>query len=365
MTVGRSAGGTVWNIQILRFVAAAMVLFGHLNIEVAERPEMQTATFRPFEAVWWPGGVDIFFVISGFIMYHISAGQFGTPGASRRFMERRIIRLVPPYWAFTGLVLVAMLLFPAQLASSSTSLWHVVASLLFIPAANPQGVAMPVLILGWTLNFEMVFYVCFALGLMLPRRWGIALITLILLALGGGMAFGPYPLPMGFWSSSIAVEFLYGMAIAAARRKGVRIPDAVGISLILSGVILLFMLSAMGISGVNFLWRPLWAGIPALLLCAGAALVREPEMPGRIKKLLIFGGDMSFAIYLSHPFTLTIMAFFATFVGLRNPWLYIEISFIICLIVSAGIYIWFERPFYRWLTRIYDQRRSANSVSAL
>jgi peptidoglycan/LPS O-acetylase OafA/YrhL len=359
MTVGRSDKGTVWNIQILRFVAAAMVLFGHLNHEVLQRPELDVGNFRPFEMVWWPGGVDIFFVISGFIMYHISADQFSVSGAPRRFLERRFLRLVPPYWAFTGLVLLAMVIFPRQLAYNNTSLWHIVASLLFIPANNPSGLALPVLILGWTLNFEMLFYVCFAIGLSQTRGRGVMVISAILLLLAISMAFGPYPAPFSFWCNSIVLEFLFGMAVAAARRKGVRISTALAILLGVAGVLLLFVLSGTGIAGVDFRWRFLWAGIPALLLCAAVALVRESPTPGSLKRLFIFGGDMSFAVYLSHPFTLTVMAFLATRLGLDDPWMYIFVSFFACLLAAAAIFVWFERPLYRWLTRAYERSRTA------
>ncbi|HEX8445341.1 MAG TPA: acyltransferase [Sphingomonas sp.] len=361
MTVGRSATGTVWNIQILRFVAAAMVLFGHLNHEVLQRPDLNVAGFRPFEAVWWPGGVDIFFVISGFIMYHISADQFGRPGASRRFMERRLIRLVPPYWAFTALVLVAMALFPAQLASNVTSPWHIAASFLFIPAANPSGVVFPVLILGWTLNFEMLFYVCFAIGLTMPRRIGLAIIAAILVTLALSGLFGPLDLPFGFWCSPVVIEFLFGIAIAAVRRRGVRISRGVSWLLVAAGVAALLGLRAMDVPGVDFRWRFLWAGAPALLLCAGLALVREAPEPGRIKRLLVFGGDMSFALYLSHPFTLTLLAMLMTRGGIRDPWLYIAISFVVCLIAAGLVYVGLERPGYRWLTRFYHRPRNSTT----
>lgn len=365
MTVGRSAGGTVWNIQILRFVAAAMVLFGHLNHEVLQRPDLDVAGFRPFEAVWWPGGVDIFFVISGFIMYHISAGQFGKPGASRQFLERRIIRLVPPYWGFTILVLIAMALFPAQLASNATSPWHSIASFLFIPAANPSGAVFPVLILGWTLNFEMLFYLCFAIGLTQSKRIGTAIICGLLLLLAASFLLQPLPMPFTFWSNTVVIEFLFGIAIAEARRRGVRLSVPVSAALVVAGIGALLLLRGLNLTGHDFGWRFLWAGAPALLLCTGLALVPEAADPGRIKRALVFGGDMSFAIYLSHPFTLTAFAFVMARMGVQDPWLYIAISFIACLVVAGFVFVWIERPVYRWLTRVYNRpRRPGPAVSA-
>ena len=237
------------------------------------------------------------------------------------------------------------------------------ASFLFIPAANPSGAPFPVLILGWTLNFEMLFYACFAIGLLFRRSIGVTVIATILLALAISGLFGPFPLPFQIWCSSLVTEFLFGMGIAALRRRGTRVSTVTSILLIATAVALLVVLRAMDIPGVDYRWRFLWAGVPSLLICAGVALVREPENPGAFKRFFIFGGDMSFALYLSHPFTLTALAFAMTQTGVRDPSLYIGVSFFICMAVAAGIYLWIERPVYRWLSAQYEQRRYRRTVA--
>ena len=98
----RTESQTIGNLQILRLVAAAMVLFGHLNHEVLKKPALASG-FVPFQPIWWHCGVDIFFVVSGFIMALITRDSFGQPGAGGQFLRARVMRLVPMYWLFTTL----------------------------------------------------------------------------------------------------------------------------------------------------------------------------------------------------------------------------------------------------------------------
>ena len=162
-----AARGRCSSIQILRAVAALGVLVHHTAHEVAAKTGV-TVPFREF--VVGAGGVDLFFVISGFVMVYASERLFAQPGASRVFFLRRLARIVPLYWAVTailvGYVYVAHRIFPPPFITTE----GVIASFLFIPWPLPNGVMAPVHALGWTLNYEMFFYAVFALAIMLPRR---------------------------------------------------------------------------------------------------------------------------------------------------------------------------------------------------
>jgi peptidoglycan/LPS O-acetylase OafA/YrhL len=357
-------GNAIWGLQCLRFVAAAMVLISHLNHEVLQRPALD-AGFVPFAPVWWAGGVDVFFVISGFIMLHVSADQFGRPGAVRRFAERRIVRLVPLYWMFTLLALVAMALLPGQMAHNRVTPAQIVGSLLFIPVAAPDGRATPVLILGWTLEFEMLFYAVFAAGLGLPRRRGITMIVMVLLVLAAlalvpplsGPLSGPLPLPLGFWANPIVLEFLFGMGLALAFGRGWVIPRAAGLVLAGLGIAALVWVQARGWPGHAWMWRMAWAGVPSLLICAGVVLAPGRARPGAVARLFILLGDASYALYLSHPFALSLMAMAAA----RMPFLgaagYIAMAFAVCVAVSVVIHLWIEGPLQRAIAARLAQRR--------
>src|SRR3569623_79790 len=168
-------------LQILRFFAAFAVLLEHVVHEALSFGIADPA-LHALEAFDFGVGVDVFFVISGFIMYYISAGEFGRPGAQSRFLPRRIIRLVPLYWLFTLAMLAAMLLVPGQLAHTVLDPLHILASFVFVPWLDSTGLAHPILGLGWTLNYEMYFYVLFSFALLLPRRIGLLALTALFLS---------------------------------------------------------------------------------------------------------------------------------------------------------------------------------------
>lgn len=342
------AGEAVWGLQILRFVAASMVLISHLNHEVLQRPALAHG-FAPFAPVWWAGGVDVFFVISGFIMYHIAAGQFGVPGAARRFAVRRLVRLVPPYWFFTALALLAMATVPGQMAHNRLTAAQVAGSFLFWPVLAPDGRPTPVLILGWTLEFEMLFYAVFALALRWPRARGLAVIAGVLGALAAIGLIDGLPMPFRFWANPIVLEFLFGIAVAAAFRRGMRLHPASALMLIAGAIGVLVWVQAMGWPGVTWVWRFAWAGVPAAMLCAGVALVRLPQRPPALMRALVVLGDASYALYLSHPFTLAVIAIGVEQLHATAAIGYIAVAYAASLGAATALHLALERPLHRWL----------------
>jgi len=340
-------------IQALRFLAAAMVLFAHLNHIVISRPD-EFGNFSPFTPVWWPIGVDIFFVISGFIMYHIAQDQFGASGASKNFLLQRWTRLVPPYWFFTSLTLVAMTFLPGRMVIHTASIENIIGSYLFIPANNIYGHQFPVLILGWTLNYEMMFYTIFAISLNCKKSAGLILVAAALLcfaAIGAVPFVHPQwqlPGPLRSWCNPIVLEFLLGIFVAMLRKSGVRFGAATGVGLIALGLLAMFEFQTLGISGSHWLWRFAWGGGPSALLVAGASLVDWQNQVNRLMRLLVLLGDSSFALYLSHPFALTLTAHRFEH-GLAG--VYIAVGFVACNAVAVTLHLTFEKPVHRWLKR--------------
>jgi peptidoglycan/LPS O-acetylase OafA/YrhL len=338
------------HVQALRFVAAAMVLLSHLQHEVPSIAGVAHDGYVPWRPVFFAGGVDIFFVISGFIMYTIAAADFGRPGAAREFLVRRLLRVLPPYWLFTTAMVVAAVAFSSHVAHSQLTLVHVLASYFFIPVANAYGKLFPVLILGWTLNFEMLFYVVFTVGLLFSRRRGLAVIGGVIALLGvTGLVVSAPPGPFAFWCNPIVFEFLMGIGLAWARQRGVTWAPVAAIASVLAGV--LVMVLAMRAGWADHLWlaRPLWMGVPACLVCAGAVFVREQGAPGPVLRALMFGGDASFAIYLSHPFTLTAVAALWHLTGIAEPVAYIAVAAVASTGVAAVLYAALERPLMKRL----------------
>ena len=156
------------SIQALRAIAALLVTLGHLEHEAASLPAATTG-YAPILVDLTGAGVDLFFVISGFVMVYASHDLFATPDAARRFLTRRIARIVPIYWLVTTLFLAIMA--ASHVLSSAPPTWSEIAkSYLFVPYMPHGGEVMqPVYKLGWTLNYEMFFYAVFALALLSGR----------------------------------------------------------------------------------------------------------------------------------------------------------------------------------------------------
>src|SRR5262249_762899 len=203
-------------IQVLRAIAALLVLVEHASNESLRKIGSSLIANGPF-------GVDIFFVISGFVMVYSSERLFGQPRAPAKFLSRRIARIVPVYWVATSV----FVWFSVPYASTKA----VFGSLFFAPHLPREA---PLLLVGWTLIFEMFFYAVFAIALFAKHRLAVvasATLFLILFAF-----FGPAPntTPSVFWSppfsnsrgylsDPIIIEFAFGMMIALVFRAGVRL----------------------------------------------------------------------------------------------------------------------------------------------
>jgi exopolysaccharide production protein ExoZ len=146
-------------LQILRFIAALAVILYHSRGAAQDYLGQTSAIFAPF--VYGSYGVDLFFVISGFIIYHVVSRR---ENDARSFLWRRITRIVPLYWCLTVVAVIAALLFPTMLRSNEDySLGALLHSLFFVSFVTRE---LPILYVGWTLEFEMFFYLATALFLL-------------------------------------------------------------------------------------------------------------------------------------------------------------------------------------------------------
>jgi peptidoglycan/LPS O-acetylase OafA/YrhL len=280
------------------------VVIHHGQAEVAALAERAGLAFAPAAWLPWAAGVDIFFVISGFIIVHASAPLYGRPGGRARFLAHRVARLVPLYWLVTLLYLALALAVPAVLNGAGLPTpGSVAAAFLFWPVARPDGSIQPLYGLGWTLNCEMAFYAVFALGLGWGRERAVAWTGGVLLGLVALAQVVPDPpTPLAFWGSPLVLEFALGAGLGLARARGLRLSLASRLALAAAGVV--------GLAGAGEpdpLWRPLGYGGPALLLVAAAALGRASgrgESPGSWRAAVVALGGASYALYLVHPFVL-------------------------------------------------------------
>lgn len=283
-------------LQTLRAMAALMVLTGHVLAEA----EHYFARDLPSTGLPWSRGVDLFFVISGFIIALSAARMQGQP---LTFLWRRFWRVVPLYWLFTTLTVVALMV-PGALKDTQPDLGQIVSSYLFLPHARPDGRIAPVLSLGWTLNYEMAFYALTALALCLSRPFVFVSLALVALSLAGlGIAGPSQGAFVAFYTNPLMLEFLFGIAVARAYSFGWRLSGRGMVACAGAGVFLLLLLHGTGLP------RFLAAGVPAMLIVAAVTLrdgaptgSRATSAAGRWPLQRI--GDASYALYLSHRFVL-------------------------------------------------------------
>jgi len=291
-------------VQSLRALGALLVVIFHATNAVRDRIDATAWQFNGGMA-----GVDLFFIISGFIMVNATQPLWSTgAGGSRaawQFLYRRIIRVVPLYWLATTLKLSMILILPAA-TLYPIGVWHTISSYLFIPAWNAKGEPFPVLVPGWTLSFEMFFYLWFALALGFRRHpvyWLTPLFAVFALYYS---AFSPFTAaPMTLLNPHL-MEFCFGMWIGLAACTSRLLPLSIArLAMIISIVALLFNQWLFGDS-IGHLPLLMW-GVPSALLVYAVVSLEDVTRFWR-HPLLQTLGDASYAIYLFHPFVVFALA---------------------------------------------------------
>lgn len=356
MTTRQGGKTHLGRVQVLRFFAAFAVLFAHLQHEILHSL-MPDAPFAPFTAIDGGFGVDVFFVISGFIMYYISGDDFAKPQASGRFLWRRFLRVAPMYYLATLAMLAAAVVFADAVSGQPLGIIPIVTSFLFFPAENSLGEVAPILKLGWTLNFEMYFYVVFALALFFRKAVALAVMAGVLIGMMVlSSALPGAPTAIAFWGQPIALEFLYGIGIAIVYRAGVRYPPVIGWLLIIGGLLLTAIFRSSGLAAT--VDRAVYAGVPAALIFIGVVCVPSEKGEGLATRLLERAGDASYALYLSHPFAIKGMALIWGKLGLPAlPWVFLIVVLVVAVLLSVALNLMVEKPLDKWLKRFSGRKK--------
>ncbi|HUR90643.1 MAG TPA: acyltransferase [Ramlibacter sp.] len=330
---------TFTGLQILRFVAAMLVAVMHITQAISIH-----ITGQGEHVYWGTGavGVDIFFIISGFVMM-ISTAKVPFQGPHRAdnawiFIKRRILRIVPLYWFYTLLKAALIIAVPALAVKSVIEPWHLGASLAFVPVTAPWGLIQPVLPVGWTLNFEMLFYVVFAAAIALgaPR---VRHCLLVFLCVFVAARFFPASVPLGFYAQSIIFEFIIGVAFAqAVLRWGVG-PAGAGAVLMAAGAIFTFGLGWDPGSDRLFPW-----GVGSAAIVLGMIWLERLVDGKRWAKPLAFLGDASYSIYLSHTFVVPATVIALKKIGVHDTLFVFTLASLAVMAAGSLSYIWIEKP---------------------
>jgi len=342
---GHAPGGTIKFtpiIQYLRAVAALSVVVYHVFLKWLPQYHSHYCVFA--------GGVDIFFVISGFVMWGVTAGR---EGGSWSFLSKRLKRIVPLYWIVTTGMLAIMLAKPSALLHSRFDVVHVVTSYLFFPWHHPvMETFEPLLMPGWTLNYEMMFYAIFALILFAPMRFRLpavvgALVGLVVLGFIPHAATGQFPpaatSQFDFYTAPIILEFAMGVCLGAAVTAQRRVPAKIAAAAVIAGCGLFIAGAFTGL----FCDRVLMWGIPAALLVSGCVFLERETGPW-LAPLPLLLGDASYSIYIVNVLTVAaVFQFWRKVPALHNP-AGMAATMIVAALASVGaavlVYWFVERP---------------------
>ena len=313
---------------------------------VAAHASLGTPAVAPWTASG-VAGVDIFFVISGFIMAH-STSTFEPNGDLHKqafgFMKRRIIRIVPLYW-IALLWTIKVPLIKGQFES------NYLLDFLFLPRIHSTGAIWPELIAGWTINYEMFFYAAFA-GAMLAgvKRYAVLALALFsLIALGA--VTQPAATPLKFYTSPLLLEFLMGIGTYYMCN---RLSSTVRWAwLVFLGAFALLAL------GNGPLPRALADGLPAaMVVWAGVQIGRGTNFRG-----LRLVGDASYSIYLAHLGVISLLDK-AALIGYQQttsvPALDVFLRVIFASAIGVTLHFLVEKP----MLRLFQGTPSRRQLSA-
>lgn len=301
------------SIQFLRGIAALVVVIYHIRALELDAIKAFGGGESPFVAGPWQNGyagVDLFFVISGFIMVYVVGRAPAGPTHSASFLFARAVRIYPLWWLF--MVLLGVYFFityghpydAEDLALRGVDpTWHLIASTVLLPQND-----FPLLGVGWTLVHEMHFYIVFALLLLLPSRyrvWAVGVWAMLVIA--GALAGQTSALPRDYielFFSPLSLEFIAGAAAAYLIVNGYRWRPALVATIGTTAFI-----AAMALHRIDpeftLIWgRVLLFGLPGAMMVYGLVCL---DIAGRLKlpASLVTLGDWSYALYLSHMLTLS------------------------------------------------------------
>lgn len=337
MTAG--ADTRIHSIQLLRGMAALAVAIVHLWFGFASYIESRDPP-PAWADVVSQAAVAAFFVISGCVMVLSTRRLYGTPRGTLEFWRRRAARVLPPYWIATLLFVAVALWLDLSVEGA-----FVARSLLFIPGGVEAPVPfLPFLWPGWTLFYELVFYLVFGALVSAGRRRTVAVTSLVLATMAAvGIIVRPDSYIAGALTQPVYVLFVAGIAFGIFVDTGGAVPKWLRV---LAGAGALVLL-APGSAPLDHDWL-LAVGLPGLLLFLGVA---GGPIPRLLDKPADVFGDLSYALYLLHiPFAHAWMQVF-------NVWLphpggaigYMATGLPLLLILSFGFHRWVERPLTRWL----------------
>ena len=336
--IAQSATRRLPSIQYLRAVAALMVVLFHVTGQ---------------SAIVGAAGVDIFFVVSGFVMWIVIDGENVNP---LRFAYDRGARILPLYWLCTLLLASAAILHPDLFSRLRPNPEWLVYSLALLPSYQPGTANIyPILSQGWTLCYEMFFYAILFVATLAPRPRRALIVSASLLAfIAVGFLYPSKAAAAQVYTSPLLAEFLLGLwfgKLFSSNRFS---------TLWVARLLIAIGLAGMAIAAYSgedpHAWnRVIMWGMPAFALVAGFVSLEKARGPYdfRIGRLL---GDASYSIYLTHGLFISVLTHLWKVAGADQPaslnaMAFAAIGLLVCTVGGTLVHLSLERPITKALQR--------------
>lgn len=317
----------LYSINIIRCFAALSVVFFHINKSVGSF------------------GVDIFFVLSGYLMSKI---LYEKKPSFSQFFYYRMTRIIPIYWLATFLVYLLVIFTPESFNNTEANFVHFIKSIFFIPFFKNENILHPMLPVGWTLNYEFYFYLICSISILLGRKYKFYFIFLII-SLFSFIALVFNNLPsnvIAFISNFIYLEFIYGIGLYFFIKK----INYLKFGCLHNSMYLLYFLLVISISILIYIdvsipvsnyIRFIYFGIPSLLIVFSTILLESSLKVFKHNALFRFFlliGDSSYSIYIFHLFIIGFIDQFLKYLGVEL-FAYLYTLFVIFLTSLYGIFV--------------------------
>jgi len=324
---------------MLRIIAAVLVVVFHAHQDAEGKN--WTRIFRSEDHVFSIGeaGVHVFFVISGFVMMVASiSDKFDICS----FLFRRFVRIYPLYW---GVLAFALAIFAVIGRHIPTDPFQFVGVLLLWPGLAPRYISP-----AWTLTFEVYFYLCFAIAMMLGRNRGILALTAFFL---GMIALRPFvdtnnPI-LDVVTNALLIEFLIGAGIGLLAINR-RLPVPAGRWLMAASVLL--FVAGLGLGDNDLMPKVVLWGVPSAFLILGAVCWESQSKMPRLVTTLARYGDGSYMLYLLHkPLQWGLLAAFVAIwpASTITAIIWVLPISLVCIIISELAYRRMEKPMMMFL----------------
>lgn len=331
------------SLQALRGIAALAVLLFHLR--AVESKYIPGDAVLGAVAAHADAGVDLFFVISGFVMAQVGRGRFDGFYAAGLFLMKRAWRVLPLYWLFTTVAVGLMMTFPA-IVNSSYPDQSIIRSYLLIPYTQ-----LPVLAVGWTLIHEAYFYIVFAVAIAIiaERALTACLIgwaaVIVYAHLDGSHEMTPLSQLL---TSPLTLEFIVGVLAGLHWRK---LPRELAFAMMIVGIAL-YLTAAVGLADTSISAPKPWLrmatfGTASVLLVLGWVMY-ESRGHGSAPSALVALGNSSYSLYLSHVFVISAVGRLWPAVVPGQSWghhvLFVVVATASACIAGHLIHRWIELP---------------------